>query len=165
MGKPKPEDPKNKPIYDKIIATSKRDPVELEGEKKSDDKEQGWLLDEKLFLGLLESIPWSKDKSKNRRNLQDVPIGDMKGWLNLKAKGPLHTTFKSTPIDQEKGSTKPKDYCGILTYQGCYILWRHAVHYSHEQDGGGPDTGKYDAIEGYKLTSDIASVYVKAKLK
>jgi hypothetical protein len=165
MGKPKPEDPKYQEFYDKIIAAKKDGPVELEGEKKGDDKERGWLLDEALFNGLLDAIPYSKDKSKNRRNLQDLPIGSMKGWLNLKAKGPLVKTFKSVPIDQEYGKTKPKNYTGILTYQGCFVIWRHAIHHSHEAEGGGPDTGTYDAIEGFKLTGDIASVYVKAKMK
>jgi hypothetical protein len=165
MGKPKPEDPKYKEFYDKIIAAAKGDPVDLEGEKKSDDTEQGYLLDEKLFNGLLTSIPYNKDPKKDRRNLQDVAIGGMKGWLNLKAKDPLVKTFKSVGIDQEKGTGSPKNYCGILTYQGCYILWRHAIHYSHEARGGGPDTGTYDAIEGYKLTGDIASAYVKSKMK
>jgi hypothetical protein len=166
MGKPKPEDPKNKPIYDKIIATSKEKPVDLEGEKKSDPKEQGWLLDEKLFMGLLTSIPYSDDDRKNKRSLQDVPIGGMDGgWLDAKAKPVLVAAFKSVPIDQKHNTTKPKNYTGILTYQGCYLLWRHALHGNHDSRGRGPDIGRLDAIEGFKLTADIAGPYVQKKMK
>ena len=162
MGKPKPEDPKNKPIYDKIIAAAEDGPVALEGEKKSDDKEQGWLLDPNLFMALLTSIPFDKDPNKNKRSLQDVPIGGMPdGWLNAKAKPPLVKAFDSVGIDLEEGTTKPKNYTGILTYQGCYLLWRHAIHYRHK---AGPKTGVYDAMEAFKLTSDIA-IKAVAKLK
>jgi hypothetical protein len=166
MAQPKPEDLKlYKDTYDKILFAAKGKPVALEGEKKG-DKELGFLLDEKLFMGLLTAIPYNDNPKKDRRNLMDVPIGGMEGWLNENAKEPMVKAFKSVPIDQKYGTTKQANYCGILTYQGCFILWRHAQHYSHDPRGGGPDTGKYDAIEGFKLTGDIAKPYVdKAKLK
>jgi hypothetical protein len=156
MGKPKPEDPKYQPAYDKIIAAAKDGPVDLEGELTAVGDEQGWLLDTKLFMDLLTSIP------KDLRSLQDLPIGGLSGWLNTNAKPPLVKAFKSVPIDQAYGKTTPKNNTGILTYHFCYVLWRHAIHHKHV---AGPDTGTYDAFEGFKLTGDIASKYVKAKMK
>jgi hypothetical protein len=144
MGKPKPEDPKYKEVYDKIIANTDKGPVDLEGEKKSDAKEQGWLLDDKLFMALFTAIP------SDQRSPQDVPIGSL-----AKAMPVLIKAFNSKPADPQKG-TPGKNCNGLLTYQGCYVLWRHSRHAEGSKS--------YDGMEGFKLTGDVAAKIV-AKLK
>jgi hypothetical protein len=149
-----PEDPKYKEVYDKIITTADDGPVDLEGETKRDAKEQGWLLDDRLFTALLNAIPKDRDARKNQQSLQDVPIGEIPdGWLNATAKPVLVEAFHSKPMDPDKRT--PGENCtGLLTYRGCYVLWRHVT---------GPKSG-LDAMEGFKLTGEVA-VKIVATLK
>jgi hypothetical protein len=132
--------------YQWIIDRALAGPVALEGKNPTDDEEQGWLLDDQLWLGILRSIP------NQKLGLQGVQIGGMPGgWLNAKAKPPLVAAFASKPIDVIKG-IPGKNSNGLLTYQGGYLLWRHAIHYSHNQDGGGDPNGPaFDAMEAFKL--------------
>jgi hypothetical protein len=152
--------------FDKIIAASvdskQNKPVEVEGEKKG-DKEKAWLFDEKSWLALLKLVP---DKVMKKDPLLGLKIGDKKGWLAKKLQPVVIPAFKSIPIDQAPPpplKPKPgKNHTGLATYGDSYVLWRHATHYNHDPHGGPEVTGKYDAMEGFKLTDEMAAKYVAA---
>lgn len=126
------------PIIDKATGG----PVEFESEK-------AWLLDGKFFTDLLTSM--------TKRDLGGLPIGGMKGWLNVTAKPAIVKAFQSKPDGPNN--------TGLFTYQGNYLLWRHAIHHNHNPTGGPENTGTYDAFEGYKLPPDIMAKYDEKKKK
>jgi hypothetical protein len=126
------------PIIDKATGG----PIEFEGEK-------AWLLDGKFFSELLTSM--------TKRDLGGLPIGGMKGWLNVTAKPAIVKGFQS--------KADGPNNTGLFTYQGNYLLWRHAIHHNHNPNGGPENTGTYDAFEGYKLPPDIMAKYDAKKKK
>jgi hypothetical protein len=126
------------PIIDKAI----KGPADVDGEK-------AWLLDGTYWLDLLKTLP------DNKRNLGGIPIGDLKGWLNVKGKPVVVSKFGS--------KADGPNNTGMITYKGNYLLWRHAIHHNHDPQGKGPATGTYDALEGYKLPADIVAQYEARK--
>ena len=142
--------------FEKIIAKKKAGPVEVEGEKPG-TKEKVWLLDDKMWLGLLGMLP---DELLRKGNpLRGLEIGGPKGWLAQKLQPVVKDKFKSKPIDN-RNSIPGKDNNGIVSYGDSYVLWRHATHPNHELHGGGDVTGKYDAMEGFKLLPAEAARFV-----
>jgi hypothetical protein len=129
--------------YQPIIDRAIKGPEDVDGE-------QAWLLDGAYWLDLLKTLP------DNKRTLGGVPIGGLKtGWLDAKAKPVIVPKFGS--------KADGPNNTGLITYKGNYLLWRHAWHPNHDPQGKGPRTGKYDALDAYKLPADIVAQYEARK--